>query len=143
MKLVLPLAAPWVESNTGNGSTWTHPDTRIRVEVEPLIPLPADRKAWAERVCYAPVTPGGSVQQVDIVDTKLGRGWLTTMVSLVYRTPEKERSEFRVVFFSEIGAHGGVVSIVVPHSEIEPWEGTWRVALVTAIQQLDTDEPAN
>lgn len=139
MRLVLPLAPPWVESS--DGSTWTHPDTTIRVEVGPLIPLPDDRKAWAERVCYAPIPAGGSVQQVNITDTKLDKGWLSTVVSLVYRTADKERAEFRVVFFMEITKHGAVVSIVVPYSEIEPWETIWRPVLVAAIQQVDTDQP--
>jgi hypothetical protein len=143
MKLVLPLAAPWIESSTPDGATWTHPETQIRVEVAPLIPLPDDRKAWAERVCYAPVPTGGSLQQVSIADTKLEKGWLSTVVSLVYRNSEKERTDFRVVFFMEVGKYGGVVSIVVPYTEIEPWEATWRPALVATIQQIDTDQTVN
>lgn len=139
MKLLLAMPAPWTETVTSKGTTWTRPDASVRVELGPLIPLPEDRKGWGETVIYAAVPPGGAVRQVDIVDTKTKRGWPATVVSLAYRDAAQQGAEFRVVMFLEILYYGATVSCVVPKEEIARWESEWREAIIPLLQDVDVD----
>lgn len=139
MKLLLTLPAPWIEAATDQGSIWTRPDSTLRVELGLVVPLPEDRKAWGEQVIYGAMTPGGSVKQVDIVDTKTRRGWPATVVSLAYRDALHEPTEFRVVLFLELLYYGSVVTCVVPKAESESWESQLRAEVIPLIQEVDVD----
>jgi hypothetical protein len=136
---VLRLPAPWAVRREGPLSIWTQEGTGVRVEVDPLVPLPDDRKAWGERVLGRDLPPGGAVTQTDLVNTTGSAGWPATVVSSVVRDAAGVAVEARTTFFYEMLLHGVALVCRVPAVDVQRWEQELRPILVEAMLAAEAD----
>ena len=136
MRMIFSLPAPWESSPSGRLVVWKHPDTNIQIEVDPVGPLPDDRKAWGERVLYRNMPEGGSLEQTEILNSTNHQAWPVTIVSTLIRNKDKDGAEVRVSMFYEFVYFGGVVVCRIAGDAVERYESEFRQPILDAMMSV-------
>jgi hypothetical protein len=131
------LPAPWTCESVRGLRVWTRPDVSARVEVDPLIELPPDRKLWGERVLGRGVPAGGSLRQTELVNSTSRSGWPITVVTTLALDPDGQPVELRVSTFYELLYYGTSVAAITPQAEVERWEHDLREPVLAAMLEAE------
>lgn len=147
MHTIFDLASPWTSAPVGGVLVWRRPDSRIRVEVDPLGPLPVDRKTWGEQVLFRNLPEGGSVRQTEILNAVNHKGWPATVVSTAALDADENAVESQITVFYEFLYFGTSIAVIIPADEVERWEDELRESVVdqmlSAEPSFETDDVAN
>jgi hypothetical protein len=108
MKTVVAPPEGW-SAVAGEGGRWQAPGGAAWLEVDPLEPLPDDRKGWGDRVLRRGVPSGGALEQVGLANSATELGWPVTVIATVVRDADGNPIEHRLSGFFEFLLYGGVV----------------------------------
>jgi hypothetical protein len=109
MKTVVELPDGWTAVPDQQPACWQSPDGVAWIEVDPLGPLPEDRKGWGERVLRRGVPAGASLEQVGLQNGTTQLGWPVTLVATVVKDAGGQVGEHRLSGFYEFLLYGGAV----------------------------------
>lgn len=139
MRICIDLPSTWTSRREGSGSVWTLEGTALRIEVDGLVSLPFDRKAWGNDVLRRAVALEARVDQVDLVATTGRTGWPVTVVTTLVRAPSGAILESRVSCFFEFLYYGGVVVCrILPH-DAERWTRELRTEVMACVINATPD----
>jgi len=137
VEILFELPTPWSCQRSGDIDTWTRPDSKVRVEVDALRPLPTDRQAWGERVLSRNLPNGGSVRQSEIINSVSNKGWPTTLVSTAALNAKGKAVESRITMFFEVVYFGASIAVTIPANEVARWEEEMRQGVIETILNIE------